>query len=253
MREFFICYDTGVRYIDEGKWRAAFSREDWYRIIYPEFVVLEQRWKDAPADEKRRIADDVYGFVEDALANGEIPLGRFGKNWDAERRAIDTIVVHHTNIPPGITWQRLDAMHLLRLYAKSYCSPTTEREIAGQPVYSHHFRSDGRQVFYAYHWLVRMDGAVERLLADHEIGWQAGNWDINCRSIAICFDNDLSDSSPPREAIEAAARIIRVYYPQVVAERVIGHYVANPLTTCPGARFANGWRNELLRFSLRDH
>lgn len=232
---------------DEAKWRAAFAREDWYRIVYPEFAELEDRWKNAPAGERKRIADEVYGLVEAALEEGEIPLGATGKNWDAERKPIDTIVIHHTNIAPGITWRRLDAMHLLRLYAKSYFAPSTEKAIAGQPVHSHHFRSDGRQVFYAYHWLVRTDGAIERLLADDETGWHAGNWDINCRSVAICLDANLSDASPPEEALDAAARIIREHYPHVAPGRIIGHREANPLTTCPGERFMRGWKIELLR------
>lgn len=234
-------------YFDRGRWRAAFKREDWYRIVYPEFAALMERWERMSADEQRQMADEVYGFVEEALEKGEVPLGKTGKNWDAERRPVDTIVIHHTHIAPGITWRRLNAMHLLRLYAKSYFSPSTEKDIAGKPVYSHHFRADGRQVFYAYHWLVRTDGGIERLLADSETGWQAGNWDINCRSIAICFDANLSNASPTDEALDAAVRIVRAYYPHIVPERIIGHREANPLTACPGDNFMDGWKTDFLR------
>jgi|GEM_PF-2098109 len=51
-------------------------------------------------------------------------------------------------------------------------------------------------VFCAYHWLVYMDGTMERLLQDNEVGWHAGKWDVNCKSVAICLDDDFENLAP---------------------------------------------------------
>jgi N-acetyl-anhydromuramyl-L-alanine amidase AmpD len=94
---------------------------------------------------------------------------------------------------------------------------------------------------------------MERLLEDNEIGWQAGNWDINCRSVAICFDGDYENSKPSDIELKAAANIIKEYYPGVLKERIFGHCEINRKTTCPSNLFLSmdsrrGWKEELLAF-----
>ncbi|OGZ97294.1 MAG: hypothetical protein A2676_01755 [Candidatus Sungbacteria bacterium RIFCSPHIGHO2_01_FULL_51_22] len=240
-------------FFNASAWTRALAQPDWYDIIYPEFEALIKKSEHMPAAEYVELKSAVYGFLEERLATGNVVLGTTGKDFDAERKPIDTIVVHHTKCPPGITWQRLNAMHLLRLYAKSYHSPSTEKNILGKPVWSGHFRTDtvagqlaDRQVFYAYHWLVRMDGFAERLLADSETGWQAGSWEMNCRSVALCFDNDLETSTPPPAAINAMQKIVKEHYSRVLPARIIGHREVNPHTTCPGELFLHGWKQMLI-------
>jgi N-acetyl-anhydromuramyl-L-alanine amidase AmpD len=134
-------------------------------------------------------------------------------------------------------------MHLFCLYAD--CITRAERvSYAGRP---HLFASlhDGRQAFYAY-FIVRMDGGVERLLADNEIGWQAGKWEVNCRSVGIVLDNDLEDVTPPDIALDGLAQLIREHYPHVSHDRIFGHREVNPKTTCPSEHFLSGWKKELL-------
>ena len=230
-------------FFDETKWEnAATTRHDWYGVIYPEFEAILSTYEGGDLLIRKAARDAVYGYFEKLLNNGKVILGIEGKNWDSERKPIDTVVIHHTKGEGSMTWQRLDAMHLLRLYAKSYLNPSTEPEIQGLPVYSNHFR-DGRMVFYAYHWLVRADGTHERLLKDNEIGWQAGNWDINCRSVGICLDGDFEHASPPETMIEGARSIVRDHYADVDAMRIIPHRNANPNTTCPGEWFdGGGWK-----------
>lgn len=228
-------------FFDEKKWREAVSVHDWYCIIYPEFESILTQFEGAGSVARKAARDAVYGYFESLLGSGEVVLGTEGKDWDAERKPIDTIVIHHTKGEGGITWQRLSVMHLLRLYAKSYLAPSTEKEIEGMPVYSHHFRKEGENtimVFYSYHWLVREDGTAERLLNDSEIGWQAGDWNINCRSIGICLDGDFEHSAPPIAMIEGVKKIIRESYPQVDKTLIIPHREANPKTTCPGEWFS---------------
>ncbi len=164
---------------------------------------------------------------------------------DSERQPIDTIVIHHTSLAPGITLEELDALQRERLYVPVYASPA----YAGQPVASGHMR-DGREIFYAYHWLVRQDGSAERLLHDKEIGWHCGDWSTNCRSIAICFDGNFAYSSPTKAALTRAADIMRKYYVQVPKERILGHCEVKAATACPSKYFLvhdgeAGWKETL--------
>lgn len=231
------------RFFDEQKWLEALTmRHDWYKVIYPEFEAILAANEGGDKTQRKESRDAVYGYFEMLLNEDKVMLGTIGKNWDAERKPIDTVVIHHTKGEGGMTWQRLNAMHLLRLYAKSYLSPSTEKEIQGLPVYSNHFRGE-RPVFYAYHWLVHADGTSERLLQDDQVGWQAGNWDINCRSVGICLDGDFEHAVPPLAMIEATKGLIREHYANVEVARIIPHKSANPNTTCPGEWYSQvSWK-----------
>lgn len=188
----------------------------------------------------------LYVAFEELLAEQVVALGA-GRQWDDERQPIDTIILHHTGNQPGITAERLNAMHLLRLYVPVYANPTPVNELTGIESISSGHERNGRDVFWAYHWLVRSDGEAERLLEDQEIGWQAGNWDVNCRSIAICIDDDLTDHAPSGAVLEGIARVIKDNYSYVAInpETVRGH--GEIVTTeCPGADFVGGWKVKLL-------
>jgi len=236
-----------AKYFDEQKWSEIIKDNNWYLKILDEYKYLMALTEKNSKEIREEIKNEICDFFQEHLEKGDVALGKDGPNWDEQRKPIDTIVIHHTAHPPGITWQRLNATHLLRLYATYYANPYYEEDkyIKGQPIFSHHFRN-GTQVFYAYHWLVRMDGTWEKLLNDNEIGWQAGNWDINCRSIAICLDNDLENSSPPDRVILSVAKLIKEKYPQVSLERIIGHREANPKTTCPGNKFLTEWKFKII-------
>ena len=177
----------------------------------------------------------MYSFFERYLEGELLALGTEGKDWDEERKPVDTVVIHHTKGGGGMTWQRLSAMHLLRLYARSYLSPSTEKEIQGLPIYSNHFRYDDptQMVFYAYHWLVRANGTAERLLNDDEIGWHAGNWDINCRSVAICLDGNFENETPSLEMLDGVRNIIMTYYAHVRSDRIIPPQTRKPQNNMP--------------------
>ena len=235
-----------AKYFDEHRWSEAIKHEDWYLRLADDYKKLTKQAEESSKEISEEIKEEIYRFLENRLAKKEIALGKDGPNWDAERKQIDTIVIHHTKNPSGITWQRLSATHLIRLYAMYYSSPTeNEKHIKGQPIYSHHLRN-GEQVFYVYHWLVRMNGEIERLLPDNETGWQAGNWEANCRSVAICLDNDFENSSPSKEVIATIAKIIKENYNHVEKERIFGHREINLKTTCPGNLFLEGWKKEIL-------
>lgn len=232
-----------AQFFDKQKWREAAQRPDGYLQIVDDYKSLMKQADEADEETEKKIKEEVYSFTEELLETDQFYLAREGYNFDADRQPVDTIVVHHTSGEPGMRLSRLNAMHLVRLYVPNYANPTLEKEkhLQGKPIYSGHFNNE-KQVFYAYHWLVRRDGTAERLLDDNEVGWQAGNWDMNCRSVAVCFDDDLTEKEPTSEALESAVGIINTYYKGL---EIIGHREVNPKTECPGNLFLTEWKNEL--------
>lgn len=165
-------------------------------------------------------------------------------NWEREkfeqRIPTDTIYIHHTSWPSGTTWQYLSDQQFKRLYVARYQSTDPDPMVKGREPYSGHFRYDENgglvQVFYAYHWLVRENGAAERLLEDTEVGWHSGNWDENMRSVAICFDGDYANLAPPEAVLKVAAGLIAEYCRKMPIKRLRAHYQARK-TECPGKWF----------------
>ncbi|PIR45166.1 MAG: hypothetical protein COV10_00620 [Candidatus Vogelbacteria bacterium CG10_big_fil_rev_8_21_14_0_10_51_16] len=237
---------------DFTAWRSVLGQPDWYLRLLTELKALQASIASEPPERQRELKDSVYEFFETEIAAGRVAFGMSGHDFDAERQPIDTAVIHHTANAPGITAERISVIHLLRLYATYYAHPYLESEqhIKGTPLYSGHF-SDGKQVFYAYHWLVRQDGSTERLLEDREIGWHAGAWEVNCRSVGICLDGDYRSRRPSNIELRATARILRENYPKIVKERLLGHREVNPKTDCPSNLFLStpkdrGWKEDLL-------
>lgn len=239
------------------KWLAALVRKpDWYLEFVPKVAAIKKELnekKEAGGEKFKKFQHQLYQFFETQLEKGNVALGSGVGHWDKERAPIDTIVIHHSKGKPGITKERLSAIELVRLYAPYYANPYDKNDIGirGKPISSGHVR-DGKQIFYPYHWGIRTNGETSRLLYDEEVGWQAGKWEINCRSIAIVFDNNYENSSPSEVELKAAAAIIREHYPQVPKERIFGHQEVRPSpTTCPSKLFLStiehrGWKEDLL-------
>ncbi|HEX4104474.1 MAG TPA: peptidoglycan recognition family protein, partial [Candidatus Paceibacterota bacterium] len=200
----------------EIRWERLLDKPDWYLTIVPEVEEIRKCFADKSKMEQDAVKKELYDFFELHLENGVIALGKNPPNTDVERKPIDTIVIHHTSNPPGMSKDRLSSIELIRLYAPYFYEPKSDadKNMKGRPIYSGHAR-DGKQVFWPYHWFIRKNGEAERLLKDNEIGWHAGNWDINCRSVAVCFDGDYENSRPSDVELEAATRLIRGQYPNV--------------------------------------
>lgn len=202
---------------------------------------------------QRACKEGIYDFFETHLANGNIALGSNRKNADTERRPIDTVVIHHTSNRPGLRPERLSAIELVRLYAPYYAHPTRpeDQHLCREAICSGHARN-GKQVFWPYHWIIRQNGRAERLLYDSEIGWHAGDWDVNCRSVAIALDNHYERSTPLLTELHSIADVIGRYYPGVTTARIVGHQEVNRKTLCPSELFRDapglkGWKSDLLR------
>jgi hypothetical protein len=234
------------------EWEQLLREPDWYFPIVSAIEEIKKEYNNKSAAEQDAIKARIYDFFERHIRANDIALDNDPPDADAERKPIDTIVIHHTSNPPGMSRERLSAIELVRLYAPEFAASSRAEDAGmnGRPIYSGHFR-EGRQVFWPYHWFVRADGTTERLLEDGEIGWQAGNWDVNCRSVAICFDGDFENERPSDEELRAAARIIKEHYPQIARERIFGHREINPKTICPSYLFLSGgarrgWKEDLL-------
>lgn len=235
-----------TKYITASLWQEALQHADWYLWIKDEFRRLEILARQNPHSSKQ-IKAEVYDLVENAIIQNKIILAKQGTNLDVERQPIDRAIIHHTKNQPGMSLTRLNAMQLLRIYGMYYANPTDPREkdFKGQPVWSGHFYK-GQQVFWGYHWFVRQDGTAEQILDDAYIGWHAGNWDINTRSIGICIDNDLSETGPSDVVLASIAKILRQSYPQITSGEVFGHREVNQSTVCPGGLFIPSWKDKLL-------
>lgn len=238
-----------MTYIREPLWTEALAKPDWYSYIAEDVKRLEEQAKVASPEVRKNIKEEMYTTIEKAVAHKTLTMATSGSNLDVERAPIDTVVIHHTKNKPGMTLNRLNAMQLLRIYGMYYANPTDPREKAfkGRPIWSGHFYHD-KQVFWGYHWLVRNDGTAEHLLKDSYVGWHAGNWDVNCRSIGICIDDDLSSKEPTDLALKAIAVIIKSHYPHILADNVVGHRDVCLNTVCPGELFECGWRPTLLEY-----
>lgn len=231
---------------EHARWEGAFRRPDWYSLLERELrEMIFPLVHDDPALKAWR--HQVYQLAGEMLTREQIPLASDGPDLDRERRLPDTLVLHHTEGEPDLSLERLNAIGLLRQYGLQYLENNVlGRAVRGEPVWSGHFRQ-GRMVFFAYHWLVRPDGTCERLLSDRAIGWHAGNWNINTRSIGIALSGNYEHATPPAGQIAAAARLISMHYPSIAHKRVLGHCEVLASLTCPGDRFLNGWKAQLLR------
>lgn len=235
-------------YIDEAYWREALSKPDWYLLLKDDFERLEKlAEKETNYAKRKQIKGQAYSLVEEAVRDGRLPMAEAGEDLDAERKPIDTVVVHHTKNKPGMTLERLNAIQLLRIYGRYFADPTDpkEKHLKGQPIWSGHF-FNSKQVFWGYHWLVREGGTSECILDDSYIGWHSGNWDVNTRSAGICIDDDLSDKQPSEAVIQAVAGIIKRHYPNVNPSKVLGHCEVNNKTECPGRLFLESWKQKLI-------
>ena len=227
---------------DESHWLEVIKRPNWY-LEFNEFARHAQRDSKREQTELDELSRQIRHFFESALQKDMVNLAKAWPDTDKERAPIDTVVIHHTSAKPGYRLSYLNAVHLLNIYVPVFSKPP----YAGKPIWSGHFK-DNRQVFWGYHWLLRNGREFERLLDDNEIGWHAGNWDINKRSIGICLDDDYEKHNPTDETLQNLGRFIKTQYPQVKREKIIGHCEAKAGTICPGANFVSVWKSKLLEY-----
>lgn len=90
------------------------------------------------------------------------------------------------------------------------------------------------------------DTTVVRSVADKNIAWHAGDWDINCRSIGIEIAGSTSECKGKtlENVILLTQRLMRKY--NIKKDRVIRHYDANG-KICPGFWCGSAAKDKLWR------
>lgn len=224
-----------------NRWKLAIKSPDWYMRLKSDIQRLFATTITHSAS-NRITREFAYDLIARLLESGRLPLGTHGPDFDQERLPVDRVVIHHTSRPPSTTLSELSAIGLLRQYATFFLA---NDELRGKPIWSGHFRNRA-QVFFAYHWLIHLDGSATRLLDDRYIGWHAGNWQINRTSAGIALAGQLESHSPPVQQLSGLARVIREYYPDVSAESVFGHCEVAEHRTCPGSLYLTRWKSLLL-------
>lgn len=232
-----------MKQFDEGYWRGHLSHQDWYIRLERDLRndIFPMMRDDASLADYR---DQVYRLVADMLKLGQLPLAESGPDLDTQRAPVTTIIIHHTEEDSDISLDKLSAIGLVRQYALKYLDDNVlGNKVRGQAIWSGHFRED-RMVFFAYHWLVRPDGKVERLLNDSDYGNHA--LQANPYSIGIAFSGDYTESSPSLKQIQAAAKVIREHYPDIPVDQILGHCEVLD-RTCPSKSFLTEWKQILLK------
>lgn len=229
-------------------WLKAIKKPDWYREFIPWYQQKEKSLE-GNTEQVKELRYLVRHFFEMALLDGKVALAGSGPDLDLQRLPVDTIVIHHTSNQPGYKLSYMNAVHLLNIYAPYFMNPTVreERDLKSTAIWSGHIK-DGKPSFLAYHWFMRMDGSFERLLEDEELGWHAGNWEINKRSIGICLDNNYENKDPIDDILRKLATHIKKHYKAVNPQNIIGHSEARDGTTCPGKNFIPVWKKTLLKY-----
>ena len=174
-------------------------------------------------------------------------------NWEAEKQQsvledvtkgipTDVVVIHHAVGTYANDWQKLSDVEYQRLYVGRYNITDPDPLVKGWTPHSGHYRTVGNkkiEVFYAYHWLIQNDGTAVRLLQDDEVGWNSGDWYMNCRSIAICFDGDLTSTSPTNAQLQTCGKLLASYRKKFHSKYVVGHKEVSA-TECPGRWWRSG-------------
>lgn len=220
------------------KWRSALRRRDWYIDLENELNGLLKTEMLLEVDKS-----DIYRLVSEMLKDNAIPLATIGPDFDKDRDNIDTIIIHHSGLIRTDA-NLLSAIGFVRQYGWDYLHKQTfGHNLYGKAIWSGHFMGS-KQTFSAYHWLIYPNGKAQRLLKDNYIGWHAGNWDINCRSIGIVLSGDFLQSPPTSEQIESLQTLIGLYS-HIQKQNVLLHSDVVD-TLCPGEKFISKWR-EVLR------
>lgn len=123
-------------------------------------------------------------------------------------RTIDRIVLHHTA-------------------ASRKISPQVDSVIAN------HLKRLGQRG--AYHFLIEPNATVVRLRPEDEIGYHAGNWFVNTRSIGICLAGDFTKEKPSKEQLDVLEKVTaEIQQKYGIADEMIYNHREIKSTACPG-------------------
>jgi len=229
--------------IDKDRVKEYFKNKTWYYNSIPEFEILTASKDGLSENEKSILSNrkiELVNYIAELLESEQIALAQDGEDYDIDRKPIDTIVIHHSGSSSSRASNPetyINALELIMLYA-----PVFKSKKRDYGMWSGHFFNN-KMTFIPYHYLIYKDGSFSNPLKDEYIGWHAGNWDVNTRSIAITFVDDLENREPTEMAILTARDLIKKY-PNA---KLVGHSEVSP-TVRPGNLFniKGGWKDKLL-------
>jgi N-acetyl-anhydromuramoyl-L-alanine amidase len=156
---------------------------------------------------------------------------------------VDVLVVHTISMPPG----EYPGSDIERLFCNSL-------DFACHPFYQ---EIDGLTV--SAHLLIRRNGEVIQFVPFHARAWHAGVSQFDGRTrvndFSIGIELEGSDYAPFEEAqyraLAAVTRALQAAYPDITAERIVGHSdIAPDRKTDPGPYFNWAHYQQLLAVGL---
>lgn len=128
-------------------------------------------------------------------------------------RTIDTIVIHHS---------------VTNEYDKNIWAVSVEGHdyVPGLII-------DGQEYKGNYHYLIYWDGEVKNPIPEDRYTYHCGVYDLNLKSIALCFIGDFSHKQPTTAALVSARKIIENIQSRFNIQNICGHKQVFP-TACPG-------------------
>lgn len=84
-----------------------------------------------------------------------------------------------------------------------------------------------------YHYLIYFDGEVKNPIPEDRYTYHCGVYDLNLKSIAVCFIGDFSNQQPTKPALLAAKNTIANLQKKYPINNIYGHKQVFP-TACPG-------------------
>jgi hypothetical protein len=236
--------------------RVLQTEAEWYKD--PDFLELYNRlFKEGDGSEAATHTEEKWQVIRwfaSLLAQNLVRLNntvkqgyndddRKGKYEGATAYAVDSIVVHHTTTADSLTIWELEVVSLLRLYLPHFMDGMkasfikfliqTHPQLQDQPLApaSGHFmirrNEEGVEervhTFVGYHYLIYPDGTVLQLLDLDYMGFHAGNYRVNARSIGIALVGDFSHTEPTPAAQAALKELVTTLNQQRGIQYMDGH------------------------------
>jgi hypothetical protein len=215
-------------------------------ILYGEAAFPMAYWKD-------QSTNDFPWFVSVPEKKG------WYIDWDCERQEIKHLIVHHTATtnPTATPQERRQFLTYLSelernrdlLYRGVFESKAKTPFVKGLPIRSGHVLEGEGETFEPYHHLIYPNGDLVTRLVPYRkvgnkyfvemIGWQAGNWPVNCSSVSVALVGDYDKTKPPAEVIEKLDALVKYYQGLIPAIAIKPHREVRLLgpTACPGEWF----------------
>ncbi len=84
----------------------------------------------------------------------------------------------------------------------------------------------------AYHYLITPNGKVWKVRDPDDVGYHAGNWSINKRSVAVCVVGDFSKYHPTRAQVRSLDTLVKKMQRERQIKNVIPHSYCRATLCC---------------------